>query len=930
MCVTSTYPSNNPSPPQTRLRFLAAVIVSLLACISEAFATACSSSNVTVTRISAPVFYIDTRSPGLYGTYIEYKVTNTGASDINDLWVKLESFSGSLITLATNEDGVAHVGRLQPGAGNAKTVYFYLKGSDPGNGSIATQSHNVTLYDGKPSLVSSFCADTFSYSSIVDTIDANANKVTAVSFSPDPPELGGTLTITVDGQTGTVGGAGIIAMSPAVLSSWPASSFELQDVSITLLDSSANPPTTQTEHGKLYLSGQSSADRDYTLTYTFQVKAPVNSSTAIYPVNYINSGNPVKHTDTSGFGSLTPISATTSSIHISSLSSTESAGSTCFSSGIGGTTTISTTITNTGNAPVTLDDIAVTLPNVTITSSSSTFGGSSISDPSITNSGSLATWYGLFTIPAGASRVLSFTVTVPNTDGVYDFSAVAHIDSTQVDSTVSTTDNAPATGYTCVGAAPTATPIYTPSHTPTSSPTSTPTFTASSTPTITPTSTPTNTPTTTPALTATPVDTDFDDDGIPNSAEGSGDTDGDGITDDHDLDSDNDGIPDIIEGGGTDADGDGISDSLTDSDGDGLPDPYDPDDGGTTQPTPDTDGDGIPDYKDRDSDGDGIFDLIERGGTDLNNDGVVDSTTDTDGDGLVDEYDPSSGGSNTPPPDADGDGRPDYRDLDSDGDGISDRIESQDINNFTEPTGNDSDGDGIDDAYDNSGGGTPPPVPDIDGDGTPDFRDEDSDGDGVTDFNEAFDFNGDGIPDVQPSGSDADNNGIDDAFDTYSRPETLKASWREAPASLGCSEVDLSRRISTVNSSTFKIRDRAEGFATKVKACGGGTRVNQLNQVRSVARQLTQLLTDSCGGQIYRCPENQCTTTAVRSDKNQMRTLARSLAARQKRMKLDAIRFCGTGPKKPGEVDTRKNSDDYLNDLLRAIGRLPNAVTKCP
>jgi hypothetical protein len=47
-------------------------------------------------------------------------------------------------------------------------------------------------------------------------------------------------------------------------------------------------------------------------------------------------------------------------------------------------------------------------------------------------------------------------------------------------------------------------------------------------------------------------------------------------------------------------------------------------------------------------------------------------------------------------------------------------------------------------------------------------------------------------------------------------------------------------------------------------------------------------------------------------------------------MKLDAIRFCGSPPRKPGEVDRRKNTDDYLNDLLGAISRLPSVVTRCP
>ncbi|MDB2606353.1 Ig-like domain-containing protein, partial [Zobellia sp.] len=55
----------------------------------------------------------------------------------------------------------------------------------------------------------------------------------------------------------------------------------------------------------------------------------------------------------------------------------------------------------------------------------------------------------------------------------------------------------------------------------------------------------------------------------------------------------------------------------------------------------DFDGDGIPNSEDLDSDNDGIYDIVEAGGTDVNNDGVADSTDDLDNDGLVDIYDNS-------------------------------------------------------------------------------------------------------------------------------------------------------------------------------------------------------------------------------------------------------------------------------------------------
>ncbi|HEX6185504.1 MAG TPA: VWA domain-containing protein [Pyrinomonadaceae bacterium] len=81
---------------------------------------------------------------------------------------------------------------------------------------------------------------------------------------------------------------------------------------------------------------------------------------------------------------------------------------------------------------------------------------------------------------------------------------------------------------------------------------------------------------------------DCDDDGIPNSDEGTGDADGDGVTNDRDDDADGDDVPDEDEGTG-DTDGDGRPDFLdTDSDNDGTPDGSDPD-----RTHPDGSGDGV-------------------------------------------------------------------------------------------------------------------------------------------------------------------------------------------------------------------------------------------------------------------------------------------------------------------------------------------------
>lgn len=256
------------------------------------------------------------------------------------------------------------------------------------------------------------------------------------------------------------------------------------------------------------------------------------------------------------------------------------------------------------------------------------------------------------------------------------------------------------------------------------------------------------------------VDLDSDNDGIPDAVEeatalNGGDTDGDGIPDIFDLDSDNDGVPDIIEAGGTDIDGDGIADDLTDSDGDGLVDiydnaPNDPDPGASTSrlPIPDSDGDGHPDFQDLDSDNDTINDITESGIPDTNNDG------------MVDELNPDGTLSN-----------------DSDGDGFTDALDPN--NNNTVGTGDgtgtpaittdpDADNDGQPD--DDDGDGTAYNGGDTDSDNVLDLRDLDSDNDSINDIDENsnghLDTDNDGYIGSGDAGyADTDGDGIPDSAD---------------------------------------------------------------------------------------------------------------------------------------------------------------------
>ncbi|MEN8169254.1 MAG: JDVT-CTERM domain-containing protein [Pseudomonadota bacterium] len=271
-------------------------------------------------------------------------------------------------------------------------------------------------------------------------------------------------------------------------------------------------------------------------------------------------------------------------------------------------------------------------------------------------------------------------------------------------------------------------------------------------------------------------DLDDDNDGIPDTVEGSGlvDTDGDGVFDSLDLDSDNDGLYDLIESGistpsSLDSDNDGRIDSSNSVGTNGLANTVETtNDSGTLNYTvADTDSDGVKDFRDRDSDNDGINDVVESGGTDGDNDGRIGT-----GDPLVD-------GSGVPgdgplsPLNSDGDGTPNYRDLDSDNDGVNDVIEAG---------GSDPDDDGVigdglptvDPVTGLPAGGSLVPE-DLNGDGLPDYLDNtDSDADGTPDTVDLDDDN-DGIPDTDEGSGvvDSDGDGIPDSLDLDSDNDGL-------------------------------------------------------------------------------------------------------------------------------------------------------------
>ncbi|HVK69782.1 MAG TPA: hypothetical protein VM694_35230 [Polyangium sp.] len=161
---------------------------------------------------------------------------------------------------------------------------------------------------------------------------------------------------------------------------------------------------------------------------------------------------------------------------------------------------------------------------------------------------------------------------------------------------------------------------------------------------------------------------------------------------------------------------------------------------------------------------------------------------DADFDGISDDVEGKAQGVDT-----DGDGTPDYLDLDSDNDSLPDAFEGQtaavgcahpqnsDGTGLPDFRDTDSDDNGLPDALEVYPDQTPydpqkpgPNPADTDGDGVPDYADPDNDDDSLPDTVEllmgvAVNTDGDALPDL--CDADSDNDTIGDAFEGFADPD---------------------------------------------------------------------------------------------------------------------------------------------------------------
>ncbi|MFM6971569.1 MAG: InlB B-repeat-containing protein, partial [Rhodoluna sp.] len=409
------------------------------ACVSG---TTASGALPAVELISQPQFFTGL-GDGYNSNYIGYTIKNGSAAQSN-LYVKLESFTGGSVALAANQPASQPSGPVA--AGGSVTSFFLATASAV---PTTTQTHAVVLFSGNPvlggteicRLTTSMTADAANTAAI----SANANKVNTITVGNTTGlTLGGTVAVTVRGQTGTISGSsGAISLSPASSSNFPAGAWRLISTSIKLNTTSAyaSQAGTVTYSNRTFINNQAANGGYYEAVYTYKAVSTASAAAAIVPIQYINSGSlNMKYT-----GSLpaTPSLLPIVNNSVTMTKSSNQSGSLTASGGVlVSTTDICYTIdlANGASLEAVVDQIADVHPAGTsyvaasaksATASPSCSTGTSIS-PIVQSSDHRLVFEGPLTVPGNGHLYISYLIQFPAglAEGVYNNSATAYISST--------------------------------------------------------------------------------------------------------------------------------------------------------------------------------------------------------------------------------------------------------------------------------------------------------------------------------------------------------------------------------------------------------------------------------------------------------------------------------------------------------------------
>jgi len=395
--------------------------------------TMTEQNNLKVTPSHGSVMYIDSGvSPKVDSAYVAYKIDNSSSSARTNVWVQLNNFTGGKVNLANLADASQEI--TVPAGGTA-TAFFLLKAT---GATTSKQAHVVQIFTKRPDLngASSLLACDFAFTKVQESIKASANKITSVSgvLSPTTATLGGTYTVTVNGDTGKFGAGSspdgsIIWVSPTAYSSWPTRSLRLISTSLEVC------PAANAQNGHVVLTNQllykpasipnclNGNGDSWIGTYTFQIIGPGPSSLVPSPVADISSGTQYKHSDVAAITTNTTVNL--SSVTSSAVSVRVSAsGSVVNSTSSSVTIRYTASMTTTSTTGLKVDELVDTHDSGTSLVTGSVKVGTSLaslsagSDPSVVASDASKTpppyhFVGPYSISSTSPYYIQYDFTIP-------------------------------------------------------------------------------------------------------------------------------------------------------------------------------------------------------------------------------------------------------------------------------------------------------------------------------------------------------------------------------------------------------------------------------------------------------------------------------------------------------------------------------------
>jgi uncharacterized repeat protein (TIGR01451 family) len=402
-----------------------------------------------VVALHNPRFYVDTSlATPLLASYAGYSV-RAGESSRAGLWLQLSGFDDGgvpdLVRLAPDQPAAQPLPSLP--SGGSSTQYLLMQAA----GLTSTpQTHDVTVWQGRPGSGQALCRRSFTYSGVHDTIKALANKVTSISGNgpQGAASLGDAVTVTVQGDTGTLGAGpaddpGVLDYTPAALAGFPAAAWRLERTELELGGA--------THVDRLYLSGASGGNRSYTARYVFRAIGPSAATTALRPIQYIASGTQVKHTDIGGthlysLPSVSPIARTTLAKSVVSPANRLLPVGT--SSGASYVATYELVLSNEGASAATVDALTDTLPvGAELVPGSLEQEGAALP---ATTAGRTLTVQGPLRVPATGSTRITYDVLHATAPGPQVNTAVADFGTVTLDASPSVLEQDPATAEVVV------------------------------------------------------------------------------------------------------------------------------------------------------------------------------------------------------------------------------------------------------------------------------------------------------------------------------------------------------------------------------------------------------------------------------------------------------------------------------------------------